>query len=218
MLTMLMQKLLDIKKRSGKPLVLVACEFSGCVRDAMTRQGLLAISCDLLPTETPGLHVQGNVADIIDYPWDLIIAHPPCTYLSHAGIGWFYDHRTAISGMKRIDKMVDAAIFFKMFLDAPCNKIAVENPKMHPFAINAVGRKQNFSIQPWQFGDPYNKFTCFWTKGLSNLTPTSIIQRACVDRDWHKKIPRCPDRWKIRSRTFPGVAEAIAQQWGSPLL
>ena len=173
--------------------VLVACEYSGRVRDAFLRRGHDAISCDLLPTELPGPHYQGDVMDIINNGYDLMIAHPPCTHLAVSGARWFKD------------KQVE---FVRLLLDAPIPRIALENPVS---IISSKIRPASQYIQPWQFGHGETKKTGLWLKNLPLLVPTCIVdgREAKVHR-----MPPGPDRWKERSRTYIGIAEAMAEQWG----
>ena len=184
--------------------VLIACEYSGRVRDAFIRRGHDAISCDLLPTETPGPHVQGDVLPMLLQPWDLVIAHPPCTRLCNSGVRWLHERNLWAD-------MYQAVQFFRACLDANAPRVAVENPVMHGYARELIGRPA-FSVQPWQFGDPAKKRTCFWTRGLPPLVPTSDMTAADARADCHLASPG-PERWKERSRTYPGIAEAMAQQW-----
>ena len=187
--------------------VLVACEFSGVVRDAFIARGHDAISCDLLPSDTPGPHVQGDVRPLLREPWDLVIAHPPCTYLCNSGVRWLHsDHA-------RWEKLDEAAVFFRACLDANALHVAVENPVMHGHARERVGRGHSFSVHPWQFGHGETKRTCFWTRGLPSLVPTNVVSGR--EQRIHKMTPG-PDRWKARSLTFTGIAEAMADQWGVP--
>lgn len=182
--------------------VLVACEFSGVVRDAFRAKGHAAVSCDLLPTEQPGPHYQGNVLDILGEGWDLMVAHPPCTDLAVSGARWF--------PAKRADGSQERAlVFVRALLDAPIPRIALENPVS---IISSVIRKPDQIIQPWQFGHGEVKATCLWLKGLPKLMPTEIVEgrHAKVHRE-----PPGPDRWKNRSRTYPGIAAAMADQWGA---
>ena len=182
--------------------VLVACEYSGRVRDAFLALGHDAMSCDLLDTEVPGPHYQGDVRDVIDYPWDLMIAHPPCTHLSVSGARHFE--------AKRQDGRQQAAVSFFMMLARQRHipRIAIENQVC---IMSSLWRKPDQTIQPWQFGHGETKATCLWLKGLPTLTPTNIVEgrEARVHR-----LPPGPDRWKERSRTFDGVAQAMAAQWG----
>lgn len=179
--------------------VLVACEFSGAVRDAFIAIGHDATSCDLLPTESPGPHYQGDVLDILDDGWDLLIAHPPCTHLAVSGARWFSEKRT---------EQAEALEFVRLLLDAPIPRIALENPVS---IISTRIRKPDQVIQPWQFGHGEVKKTRLWLKNLPLLVPTNIVEgrEARVHR-----MPPGPDRWKERSRTFEGIARAMAEQWG----
>lgn len=181
--------------------VLIACEFSGRVRDAFLRRGHDAMSCDLLPTETPGPHYQGDVRDILGDGFDLMVAHPPCTHLAVSGARWF-----AAKGRALQDEALD---FVRTLMAAPIPRIAVENPVS---IISSRIRKPDQIIQPWQFGHPEVKATCLWLKGLPKLVPTNIVEgrEARVHR-----MPPGADRWKLRSLTFEGIAEAFAEQWGA---
>ena len=185
--------------------VLIACEFSGVVRDAFIAEGHDAVSCDLLPTESPGPHIQGNLRYVLDFPWDMMIAFPPCTYLCNSGVRWLYEKPG------RMQLMWEAAWFFLDLLGADIPRIAVENPVMHG---HTGIRKPDFTIQPWQFGDPYKKRTCFWTKNLPPLKPTNVLDPADAEAAVHLASPG-PDRWKKRSITYPGPAKAMAKQWGA---
>lgn len=147
--------------------ILIACEFSGIVSTAFRAAGFNAISCDLLPSEQPGPHITGDVTPLLKQPWDLIIAHPPCTRLCNSGVRWLHERNLW-------EEMKQSAHFFKSCLEANSPLIAVENPIMHKYAIAIIGRKPNFSIQPWQFGHPETKRTCFHTKGLPPLIPTKL--------------------------------------------
>ena len=180
--------------------VLVACEYSAVVRDAFRAKGHVAYSCDLLPTDgDPEYHYQGDVFDIIDGPWDLMVAHPPCTHLSVSGARWFKD---------KLVEQAEALEFVRRLLDAPIPRIALENPIS---IISSKIRKPDQIIQPWQFGHGETKATCLWLKGLPKLVPTNIVEGR--EARVHKMAPS-PDRWKERSRTFKGIAEAMAAQWG----
>lgn len=193
--------------------VLVACEFSGIVRDAFRARGHEAISADLLPTERPGPHYQGDVLELLTgiFPtrWDLVIAHPPCTYLANSGVRWLY--KDGEPDEDRWLRMADAAEFFKALLNAPVPRIAVENPVMHRYAKAIIGRGPDQCIQPWQFGHGETKRTCFWLKNLPPLEPTNIVDGR--EPRVHYASPG-PDRWKERSRTLQGLADAMADQWG----
>ena len=180
--------------------VLVACEFSGTVRDAFLFRGHDALSCDMLPTERPGPHYQGDVFDIIDDGWDMMIAHPPCTHLAVSGARHF--------AQKRADGRQQSAVeFFMRLAAADIPRIAIENPIS---IMSRVYRKPDQIIQPWQFGHGETKATCLWLKGLPLLTPTNIVPGR--DQRIHN-MPPSPDRWRERSRTFTGIAEAMAEQW-----
>ena len=190
---------------------LVACEFSGRVRDALITVGVDAVSCDLLPTEAGGPHVQGDVTELLQEPWDMVIAHPPCTYLCNSGVRWLHEERS------RWDLLVEGALFFTACLEANAARVAVENPRMHGYAQEMIGQRPCFAIQPWMFGDPYSKETCFWTEGLEPLEPQNAIDGRFVAHEVHN-TPPSEDRWKRRSVTYPGLARAIAIQWGVPML
>lgn len=180
--------------------VLVACEFSGRVRDAFVRRGHDALSCDLLPSETPGDHWQGPVESLLDDHWDMMIAFPPCTHLAISGARWFADKEK---------EQQEALTFVSMLMMASIPRIAIENPIG---VISTRIRKPDQIIQPWQFGHGETKATCLWLKSLPPLIPTDVVEgRSAVI---HRMAPG-PDRWKNRSRTYPGIAEAMAEQWGS---
>jgi hypothetical protein len=197
--------------------VLVACEFSGIVRDAFAAKGHDAWSCDLLPTERPGNHIVGDVLDYITNEWDLMIAHPPCTYLSNSGVRHLHDSVSSRNGVKakihgeeRMEYMIRSAKFFNKFLNAPIEKICVENPTPHKYAKEIIGNYSQ-AIQPWQFGHGETKRTCLWLKNLSQLIPTDIVGGR------HARchlMPQSKDRGKLRSITFTGIAAAMAEQWG----
>lgn len=199
--------------------VLVACEFSGIVRDAFLAAGHDAVSCDLLPSERPGPHIQGDVLAHLGDGWDLMIAHPPCTYLTNAGVRWLYGdygHKMAASsliGEARWEAMRDGAGLFRALLDAPIPRVAVENPIMHKHAIEMIGRRQDQVLQPWMFGDSVQKAVGLWLRGLPTIIATGPI---CMERHQlvHKMAPS-PTRAHDRSRFFPGIATAMADQWGS---
>lgn len=179
--------------------VLVACEFSGRVREAFKLHGHDAWSCDLLPSEIIGQHYQCDVRQILDKGWDLLIAHPPCTYLAVSGARWFKE---------RIEEQKQALDFVKTIMDAPVLRIAIENPVS---VISSKIRKPDQIIQPWMFGEPEAKATCLWLKNLPKLEATSI----CVEKQHSVHYePPSKYRWKNRSRTFWGIAFAMAHQWG----
>ncbi len=189
--------------------VLVACEFSGIVRDAFKAKGHDAWSCDLLPTERPGQHIQGDVLDVLDDGWDLMIAHPPCTYLCRNNA------RCLKEGKEHLYQ--ESLAFFLKFRDAPIPKIAVENPVLHKQALKDVG-KWSQTIQPWQFGHDHCKRTCLWLKNLPLLNSTKIIKYTHYTTPKGKRYTRgyyfTPRNWRARSRTFQGIADAFAEQWG----
>jgi hypothetical protein len=217
--------------------VLVACEYSGRVRDAFTKMGHFAMSCDLLPTDSLGLHYQGDVTDILKQGWDLMIAHPPCTYLSVSGMHW------TTRGVRDPQLTEDALDFVRCLMNAPIERIAIENPIS---VISSRIRKPDQIIQPWWFGHDASKKTCLWLKNLCKLEPTKFIQpkQICCGIDlpdgvgkygcancnsskkskprWgnqtisgQNKLPPSKDRWKIRSTTYQGIADAMAAQWGT---
>lgn len=188
--------------------ILVACEFSGTVREAFTKLGHDAWSCDLLPTEINGKHYQGDVRDILGDGWDMMIAHPPCTYLASSGLHW--NKRRP----ERAQLTEEALEFVNLLLNCPIDKIALENPIG---CISSRIRKPDQIIQPWQFGHDASKSTCLWLKNLPLLTPTNIIQKelyANQTPSGQNKLPPSPDRWKLRSITYQGIADAMAEQWG----
>jgi hypothetical protein len=181
--------------------VLVACEFSGIVRDAFTARGHLAVSCDLLPSETAGPHIQGDVRDVLEggSSWDLLIAHPPCRYLAVSGARWF---------AQRQAEQAEALAFVRYLMHAQVPRIAIENPVS---VISSHIRKPEQITQPWQHGHGETKATCLWLKGLPLLVPSDIVDGRAPRV--HHASPG-PDRWKERSRTLPGIAAAMAAQWG----
>lgn len=186
--------------------VLVACEFSGVVRDAFTAHGHHAVSCDLLPSETEGLHIIGDVRDHLHKGWDLMIAHPPCTYLANSGVRWLH------SDITRWPKLFEAADFFRTLLDAPIPLKAIENPIMHKYAKQLVGSSQDQVIQPWMFGDNETKAIGLWLRGLFPLIVHTNSKPSNVEARVWQMAPSA-DRQKERSRFFPSVAEAMAKQW-----
>lgn len=195
--------------------VLVACEFSGIVRDAFTERGHDAMSCDLLESERPGQHYQGDVFDIINDGWDMMIAHPPCTYLAVSGNKWM------VNNQSRQKLRIEAIDFFTNIANTKIDMIAIENPVR---IISTVWRKPDQYIQPYEYGHPEPKKTCLWLKGLPKLIPTNIVEPEYIigKRDGKKysrihymSVGKDKDtRWKERSRTFPGIAKAMAEQWG----
>lgn len=191
--------------------ILIACEFSGIVRDEFLKRGHEAYSCDFLSSERPGPHIINDVYQVIHNsyqkrPWDMMIAFPPCTHLAVSGARWFKDKRK---------EQHEALVFVKMLMNAPIEKICIENPVS---IISSVIRKPDQIIQPWQFGHPETKSTCLWLKNLSSLVPTNILppesRRDNLTPSGQNKIGPSPDRWKTRSRTYKGVATAMAEQWG----
>lgn len=204
--------------------VLVACEFSGTVRDAFIAAGHDAMSCDLLPTEKPGPHYQGDVLDILHgmfvkeggteiiQPWDLMIAHPPCTYLSVSGLHW---NKRVPGRQQQTDEALE---FVRMLMNAPIERICVENPVS---CISTKIRKPDQVIQPWHFGHDASKKTCLWLKNLPKLVETDRLpgndktRRANQTPSGQNKLGPSPDRWKERSKTYPGIAAAMAMQWGN---
>ena len=190
--------------------VLIACEYSGTVRDAFLARGHDAMSCDLLPTDAPGPHWCGDVRDVLGMGWDLMIAHPPCTHLAVSGARWFD---------KKRDEQAAALDFVRLLMDAPIERIAIENPVS---IISSRIRKPDQIIQPYEHGHEATKTTCLWLKGLPHLNPSNIVGKGArhVTKsgrslpEWYN-LPPSADRWKIRSATFPGIAAAMADQWGA---
>jgi site-specific DNA-cytosine methylase len=200
--------------------VLIACEYSGAVRDEFIKLGHDAMSCDLLPTDSPGPHYEGDVFDIINDGWDMMIAFPPCTHLALSGSQWFKE--------KIADgRQQEALQFVRDLMNAPIEKIAIENPIG---IISTQIRKYDQIIQPYYFGDPFQKSTCLWLKNLPKLTPTNIVQKGefkeWIDKKTGKKKRQAmwdydallskEQTWKLRSKTFPGIAKAMADQWSKP--
>lgn len=199
--------------------VLIACEYSGAVRDEFIKLGHDAMSCDLLPTDVPGPHYKGDVFDIINDGWDLMIAFPPCTHLALSGSQWFEEKR-------KDGRQQEALDFVKALMLAPIDKIAIENPMG---VIPTYIRPYDQVIQPYEFGDSFQKSTCLWLKNLPKLTPTNIVEKGkfveFISKKGIKKkqpmwyyeaLSKGKDRWKIRSQTFPGIAKAMANQWSKP--
>jgi hypothetical protein len=201
--------------------VLIACEFSGIVRDAFAARGHDAWSCDLLPTEKPGQHIQGDVLEILGDGWDMMIAHPPCTHLAVSGGAWFEEKRKDGRQQQGID-------FFMQMVNAPIYKIMVENPIS---IMSSVYRKPDQIIHPYYFGDEFSKATCLWLKNLPCLShweqDSFFSKKTHVGKGefvttksgrrgakWNWWLPPGPERAKIRSKTFPGIAKAMAEQWG----
>ena len=222
--------------------VLIACEYSGRVRDAFLALGHDAMSCDLLPTEVDGPHYEGPVEDVLDAGWDLMIGHPPCTYLSVSGIHW-NSRGVMVDGRPRAELTEDALDFVRSLMAAPIPRIAIENPVS---VISSRIRKPDQIIQPWMFGEDASKATCLWLKGLPLLKPTNLVEGklyccglplddvfGCPNCEGTKKAKRIygnqtpsgqnklgpsADRWKERSRTYQGIANAWAEQWGGLVL
>lgn len=194
--------------------VLIACEYSGAVRDAFIAAGHDAMSCDLLPSEAPGPHYQGDVRDVLGDRWDLMVAHPPCTYLSVSGMHW------TRRGLRDPQLTEDALDFVRLLMEAPIPRIALENPVS---IISTRMRKPDQILQPWQYGHDASKTTCLWLKNLPALQPTQIIKPRIVNgrRRWanqtdsgQNRLSPSADRWKRRSATYAGIAAAMAAQWG----
>jgi len=213
--------------------ILVACEMSGRVRDAFIAKGHDAISCDILPSERPGPHYQGNVMDIINDGWDLMVGHPPCTYMSYAGIRWFNVARYGDKALERLKLKNEAIEFFLKLWNAPINKICLENPR--GFITKVI--KPTQMINPYYFGDSFSKPTLLWLKNLPRLVHSKeddlFYKKTYVDKGefvermqengkvkkdakWYYEASRLPpkERAILRSRTFPGIANAMADQWG----
>lgn len=189
--------------------VLVACEYSGRVRDAFIALGHDAISCDLLPTDRPGPHYQGDVFDIINNGYDLMIAHPPCTYLCLSGVRWLEGND------ERQTNMREGAVFFRDLWEADIPRIAVENPVMHQYAKRIVGVGHQQVVQPWMFGHVEKKGTALWLKNLPTLVPTNNVKHLLGDKSQRiASVGEQKNRWKIRSETYEGIAQAMAEQWG----
>lgn len=189
--------------------VLVACERSGTVRDAFLKSGCYAASCDLVPSDSPGPHFTCDVRDVVHLGWDLIIAHPPCTYLSNSGVRWLH------SRPGRYSYLVAAARFFRWLWDIPrkvCRRVVIENPVQHSHAKRLIGVSWTQVVQPWQFGHGVSKATCLWERGVEPLVPTDIVDGR-VGESW--LLPPTPDRGVLRSKTYPGIASAMASQWGN---
>ena len=200
----------------------ILCEYSGTVRDAFIKAGHNAVSCDLLPSDTPGPHYQGDALDFIDRGWDLIIAHPPCTYLCNSGVQHLWMKNAY--GKRRRSRlrwkdMESGARFFRAILESDCEKIAIENPIMHKYAKEIIGRGQDQVVQPWMFGHMETKATCLWLKGLPKLVETDNVKEGMLKLPKREQqrlhyLPPSKDRAKLRSKTYPGLADAMADQWG----
>ncbi len=221
--------------------ILIACEYSGIVRDAFIKEGHDAVSCDLLPTERPGPHYQGDVRDILGDGWDGMIGHPPCTFLANSGAKWLYEEWTLADrnahfaetgrrlqghsprpNIQRWNDMAEGAAFFRMLWEADIPHIAIENPVMHGHGIEATGGRATQFVQPYEFGTPESKRTGLRLKNLPLLVPQAdAAEVLAYGRTLPAKVfercanlPPSPTRWKERSRTFPGIAKAMAEQWG----
>lgn len=195
--------------------ILIACEYSGTVRDAFRSRGHDAWSCDLLPCDAdPTFHIQGDVLPLLNQEWDLLIAHPPCTYMTNSGVCHLHTDPT------RWARLDEAARFFKAFIDAPIKRKAIENPIMHKYAKERIGGlKQTQVIQPWMFGHKEQKATCLWLFGLMPLRATDNVKQemlALPDKERQRLhwLGPSANRWKERSKTYQGIADAMAGQWG----
>lgn len=195
--------------------VAILCETSGKVREAFRKRGHHAISIDILPSDDNSIdHLIGDIKDYEGFieGWaDLVIAHPPCTYLTNAGSRWLYQDRAGEAVADRWKGLIDGALLFRWCMELDVPKIAVENPIMHGHAVKIVGRKPDQYVQPWQHGHGETKATGLWLKGLPKLEPTNIVEGR-VQRIFN--LPPSEDRWKIRSETYQGIADAMASQWG----
>ena len=194
--------------------VLVACEYSGKVREAFRALGHDAWSCDLLPADDNSPHhIQGDVLEVIGQGWDMMVAHPPCTYLTNSGVSWLHKRPA------RWAKLDAGAAFFKALMDADIPRIAIENPIPHKYAVERIGGvKYTQIVQPWMFGHAERKATCLWLKGLPKLAETDNVKEVMLALPRNKQhrlhyLPPSTDRWKIRSETFQGIADAMAAQW-----
>ena len=193
--------------------ILIACEYSGIVRDAFAAKGHYAMSCDFLPTDREGNHHQGDVMELLNYEWDMMIAHPPCTYMCNSGVSHLH------KDPKRWIELFKAGEFFKMLLNKNIGKIAIENPVMHKYGKQLIGDvKESQIVQPWMFGHTEQKATCLWLKGLPNLHETNNVKEEMMTLPKNKRerlhyLPPSKDRWKLRSTTYQGIANAMADQW-----
>ncbi len=203
--------------------VLVACEYSGRVRDAFRALGHDAMSCDMLPTEADGPHYQGDVRDILGDGWDLMIGHPPCTRLTNSGVRWLHVPPPGKTKEQMWVELDEAAEFYRTLRDAPIPRKALENPVMHCHARERLGNANRHVVQPWWFGEPAFKATGFELIGLPPLQPTNRLtppkagtpEHKSWSWSWVHRLPPSEDRWKHRSRTFHGIAAAMADQWGA---
>lgn len=185
--------------------VLVACEYSGRVREAFRARGHDAWSCDLLDADDASpYHIKGDATKLLGDDWDLLVAHPPCTRLTNSGVRWLHERNLW-------SELDEACELFKAFLDAPIERICVENPIPHKYAMERIGTCYTQIIQPWQYGHGETKATCLWLKGLPELVPTNVVEGR---KAYVHKLPPSADRWKLRSTTYQGIADAMAAQWG----
>jgi hypothetical protein len=204
-----------MRNKGGQKLrILVACEYSGTVSAAFRKLGHDAWSCDILPTDgDPKFHYQCDIFEVLEKGWDMMIAHPPCTYLTNSGVCWLH------KDSERWSMLDDGAKFFKALMDSNIPKIVIENPIPHKYALERIGKKYTQIVQPWMFGHMERKATCLWLKGLEPLKPTNIVKEEML------KLPKSqqqrlhylspgPERAKLRSKTFQGIADAMAAQWG----
>lgn len=201
----------------AEPRVLVACEYSGTVRNAFLDLGFDAYSCDLLPDENGEIerHFECDVRDVLSLDWDLIIvAHPPCTRLCNSGVRWLSKPPNGKTLDQMWQELDEGAELFSTFLNAPCPRIAIENPVMHKHAKERIEGYVDFAqtVQPYEYGHAESKRTCLWLKGLPNLEPTDVVEGE-IEQRVHRMAPG-PNRWKERSRFFTGIAQAMAKQWG----
>jgi hypothetical protein len=204
--------------------ILIACEESQAVTIEFRKLGFEAYSSDLQECSGghPEWHIHGDVLNVIDQGWDLMIAHPTCTYLTNSGVCWLYK-KDGSKNTERWKQLKEGAEFFKTLLTANIPLIAVENPIPHKYAVQLIGQKYNQLIQPYQFGHPESKATCFWLKGLPKLQETDNLKHIWKElpKNQAQKIhylPPGPERAKLRSKTFTGIAKAMAQQWGNYLM
>lgn len=201
--------------------ILISCEYSGVVRDAFKAKGHQAMSCDILPTESDGSHYLGDVRDVLYDDWDLLIAHPPCTRLTNSGVRWLHVPPPGKTKEQMWQDLEDAASFYRLLADAlHISKRCIENPIMHKYAVERIGKRDRQIVQPWWFGEETFKATGYELHGLPELEPTNKLDPPKKGTDEHKAwswIHRCspgPNRWKIRSTTPKGIAQAMADQWG----
>jgi hypothetical protein len=201
--------------------ILIACEFSGTVRDAFLKKGHEAVSCDIIDSDVDGPHIKDDVLNHLNEGWDMMIAHPPCTYLANSGVQHMYVGRKKENGIcpTRFKEMMEAKEFFIKLLNSNIDKICIENPVPHNFSKLP---KYSQIVQPYFFGEEAQKKTCLWLKGLPLLEPTKIVGKGekyitgkgkSNGSKWYQ-VPPGPDRWKIRSKTFQSIASAMAEQWG----